>query len=98
MKLRGHMENHVTTEQRRGTNRNGGPGGAKTFSAISRLSRCEFYSTMLRCAGCTWNALFRGSNGTIDRTPGIAAIYDDTTVNGSFSRAGRGRAARPNAG
>ena len=46
----------------------------------------------------TWNTLFRGSHATIDRTPGLAPIYDDAAVNGSVQRAGRRRTARPNAG
>src|SRR5579862_3791665 len=96
VRLRCHSSTHVTTERRQRTNHPGSPGREAVFRSHLRFSlRFPFRdATLWRTRG----ALFRGNDGTIDRTPGIAAIYDDASVNGSFQRAGRRRTARTDAG
>ena len=79
---------HVTTERRQEQIWHSKGGEIEKIFGWRCVSHCDFYSAMLRCAR-TWDAHFRGNDGTFDRTPGLTAIYDDASVDGPFQRAGR---------
>src|SRR5712691_10211105 len=93
-----HDRPHHTTAWHLETNSPPRAGVARGSSRAILVYRCDFPSSMLRCAG-TWTVLFRGNNGTARRTPSLAALHHDAPVDGSHGRTRwEYRTPRPDAG